>query len=169
VRVRAFELRLIAMGFTLLWTVTAGFVLLGYRPGGPIDLLVGLAALLPVAIALAGIVWPPAARSDGVFIATVWLGLLATMVLIPSIGGVVFQLTSAGTQTILPSWQAAYPWALALTATGLFSGLGAARRITGPFVTRRRRLGLGLALGATATLVSGVVFGSAAVANELAL
>lgn len=168
-RVRAFELRLIAACFTVLWTVTAGLVLLGYRPGGPIDILVGLAALVPIAIAAVGLAWPPAARNDGVFTATVWLGLLASMVLIPSIGGIVFQLTSAGTQTILPSWQAAYPWLLALTSTSLFSGLGAARRITGPFVTRRRRLGLGLALGTAMTLGSGLLFGSAAVANELAL
>jgi len=168
-RVRAFELRLIAAAFTVLWTVTAGLVLLGYRPGGPIDLLVGLAALLPLAIAIVGLRWPPAARHDGVFTATVWLGLLASMVLVPSIGGVVFQLTSAGTQTILPSWQAAYPWLVALATTSLFSGLGAARRITGPFVTRRRRLALGLTLGAAMTLGSGILFGSAAVANELAL
>jgi len=168
-RVRAFELRLIAAGFTVLWTVTAGLVLLGYRPGGPIDLLVGLAALVPIAIAAVGLVWPPAARNDGVFVATVWLGLLASLVLVPSIGGVVFQLTSAGTQTILPSWQAAYPWLLALTTTSLFSGLGAARRLTGPFVTRPRRLAIGVALGAAMTLGSGLVFGSAAVANELAL
>ena len=37
-------------------------VLLGYRPGGPVDLAVGLAAAGPVAIALAGLLWPPAAR-----------------------------------------------------------------------------------------------------------
>jgi hypothetical protein len=167
-RVRAFKLRLIAACFTVLWTVTAGLVLLGYRPGGPIDLLVGLAALVPIAIAAIGLAWPPAARHDGVFVATVWLGLLATLVLVPSIGGV-FQVTSAGTRTILPSWQAAYPWLIALASTSLFSGIGAARRLVGPFASRRRRLAMGVALGGAMTLGSGVLFGSAAIANEFGL
>ena len=168
-RVRAFKLRLIAACFTVLWTVTAGLVLLGYRPGGPIDLLVGLAALVPIAIAVIGLAWPPTARHDGIFAATVWLGLFATLVLVPSIGGVVFQLTSAGTQTILPSWQAAYPWLLALASTSLFSGLGAVRHLVGPFASRRRRLAMGVALGGVMTLGSGVLFGTAAIANELGL
>jgi hypothetical protein len=168
-RVRAFKLRLIAACLTVLWTVTAGLVLLVYRPGGPIDLLVGLAALGPIGIAAMGIVWPPAAHHDGVFKATVWLGQLATLVLVPSIGGVLFQLTSAGTQTILPSWQAAYPWLLALAGTSLFSGLGAARHVGSPLESRRRRLATGVALGGAMTLASGVLFGSAAIANELGL
>ena len=50
-RVRIFELRLIAAGLTTLWTIVAALVLLGYRPGGPIDLLVGLATGPPVVIA----------------------------------------------------------------------------------------------------------------------
>ena len=168
-RVRAFKLRLIAACFTVLWTVTAGLVLLGYRPGGPIDLLVGLAALVPIAIAIMGLAWPPTARHDGIFAATVWLGLLATLVLVPSIGGVAFQLTSAGTQTILPSWQAAYPWLLALTSTSLFSGLGAVRHLVGPLASRRRRLAMGVALGGVMTLGTGILFGSAAIANEIGL
>ena len=168
-RVRAFKLRLIAACFTVLWTVTAGLVLLVYRPGGPIDLLVGAAALIPIAIAIIGLAWPPTAQHDGIFAATVWLGLFATLVLVPSIGGVVFQLTSAGTQTILPSWQAAYPWLLALASTSLFSGLGAVRHLVGPFASRRRRLVMGVALGALMTLGSGVLFGTAAIANELGL
>jgi hypothetical protein len=34
VRVRIFVLRLIAVAVTVCWTLTAGLVLLGYRPGG---------------------------------------------------------------------------------------------------------------------------------------
>jgi hypothetical protein len=168
-RVRAFELRLIAACSTVLWTVTAGLVLIGYRPGGPIDLLVGFTAILPVAIALVGLAWPPAAKLDRAFVLTVWLGLLTALLLVPSIGGIVLQLTSAGTQTILPSWQAAYPWLLALAGTSLFSGLGAARRLTGSAASRRRRLALGIVFGSLMTLTSGVLFGGAAIANELAL
>ena len=49
-RVRTFELRLLAAVLTTLWTIAAGLVLLGYRPGGPIDLLVGLVAASPIPI-----------------------------------------------------------------------------------------------------------------------
>ena len=168
-RVRAFKLRLIAACFTVLWTLTAGLVLLVYRPGGPIDLLVGLAVLVPAAIAALGLAWPPTAHHDGIFLATAWLGLLTAMVLVPSIGSVVFQLTSAGAQTILPSWSAAYPWLLALAGTSLFSGLGAARHFGNAFEPRRRRLAVGLALGGAMTLGSGLLFGSAAIANEIGL
>ncbi len=53
-RVRAFELRLIAVALVVCWSVAAALVLLAYRPGGPLDLVVGLLALTPIAIALAG-------------------------------------------------------------------------------------------------------------------
>ena len=43
-RVRAFELRLIAVALVVCWSVAAGLVLLAYRPGGPLDLIVGLTA-----------------------------------------------------------------------------------------------------------------------------
>jgi hypothetical protein len=168
-RVRSFELRLIAACSTILWAVTGGLVLLGYRPGGPIDLLVGLAAIVPAVIALIGLAWPPAARLDRAFILMVWLGLLTALLLIPSIGGIVTQLTSAGTQTILPSWQAAYPWLLALGGTSLFSGIGTARHLMGAGAPRRRRLVAGIAMGGVMTLLSGALFGGAAIANELAL
>ena len=81
-RVRIFELRLIAAGLTALWTIVAALVLLGYRPGGPIDIVVGLAAVPPVVIAAASLVWPPAARDDRVFAVTVWIGLLVGLLLI---------------------------------------------------------------------------------------
>ena len=92
VRVRTFELRLVAVVLTALWFLGALYVLLGYRPGGPIDGLVGAAATLPMAIALAAVFWPPVARSDRAFAVIVWLGLLAGLLLVPSIGGVLNQL-----------------------------------------------------------------------------
>jgi len=55
VRVRTFELRLIALALFVAWTVTAGLLLLAYHPGGPMDVLVGLAAGLPILVALAGV------------------------------------------------------------------------------------------------------------------
>ena len=91
-RVRMFGLRLLAAVLTGLWTFAAAIVLLGYRPGGPIDGLVGLAALLPIAVSLLGLLWPPAARGDRAFAAMAWLGLGAVLLLMPSIGLVLTQL-----------------------------------------------------------------------------
>src|SRR4051812_10833252 len=43
VRVRTLELRLIGFVLATCWTVAAAYVLIGYRPGGPIDIAVGIA------------------------------------------------------------------------------------------------------------------------------
>jgi len=50
VRVRLFELRLLAVALTVLWAAGGGIVLIGYRPGGPWDLLVGMTAALPLLV-----------------------------------------------------------------------------------------------------------------------
>ncbi len=168
-RVRTFGLRLIAAALSAAWTLTAALVLLVYRPGGPFDLLVGVAAGLPILVALAGLVWPPVARGDRAFASLVWLGLGSLLVLVPSIGGVLTQLLARGPQTLLPSVEAAYPWFLALLGTSTFSGLGIARRLLGGSALRRRRLARGLLLGVAATALVGGAFTSVALANEVAL
>lgn len=168
-RVRIFELRLLAAGLTALWAFAAGLVLVGYRPGGPIDLLVGLAACLAVPIPAAALVWPPAARGPRAFAAVAWLGLGALLVLVPSIGGVANQLLDRGTQTLLPSLEAAYPWVLALLATSLFAGLGVARRLLGGTSLRRERLLAGTGMALASTGVVSLAFAGAAVANDIAL
>src|SRR2546425_9002556 len=126
-RVRSFELRLIAAGLTALWTLAAGLVLLGYRPGGPIDLAVGLAATLPALVAAAALIWPPAASGDRAFALTVWLGLLIGLLLVPSIGGIIGQLVARGAQTLLPSLEAAPPWFLPLAGPRPVPGPGGVR------------------------------------------
>lgn len=168
-RVRTFGLRLIAASLAAAWTVVAALVLLVYRPGGPLDVAVGVAAGLPILVALAGLAFPPVARGDRAFAALVWLGFGALLVLLPSIGGLVVQLQSRGPQTLLPSLEAAYPWALALLGTSLFSGLGVARRRLGAAALRGDRLARGALLGAATTVLVGFAFTSVAVANELAL
>ena len=168
-RVRLFGLRLIAAVLTGLWTFAAGLVLLGYRPGGPLDLLVGIAAAGPAVIGLTALAWPPAARGDRAFAGIVWLGVAAGLLLVPSIGGIVAQLTGRGFQTLLPSPEAAYPWALALAASSLFAGLGIARRILGETSLRRRRLVGGILIATGLTATAGSVFTGVAIANELAL
>jgi hypothetical protein len=168
-RVRSFELRLIAAGLTVLWTLVAGLVLLGYRPGGPIDLAVGLTAALPAAVAAAALRWPPAARGDRTFAVTVWLGLGVGLLLVPSIGGIIGQLVARGAQTLLPSLEAAYPWFLALAGTSLFASLGVVGRVLAPGAPRPARLVRSLALAGVLTTVCGSIFAGAAIANELAL
>jgi hypothetical protein len=169
VRVRRFELRLIAIALVVCWSVAAGLVLLAYQPGGPFDLIVGLLAMTPVSIAVAGVIWPPVARGDHAFPATVWLGIIALLCLVPSIVGVLTQLLSFGSRTLLPSFEAAYPWLIALLATSLFSGFGIARRIQGGTAVRRRRLVVGAAIALAATVVASVSFAAVAVANDVAL
>ncbi len=168
-RVRTFELRLIAVALVVSWTIAAGLVLLAYRPGGPFDLIVGLTAMTPIAIALAGAVWPPVARGNVAFPAIVWLGILALLCLVPSIAGVVTQLLAFGSRTLLPSLEAIYPWLVALVATSLFSGFGIARRLQGGTALRRRRLVTGGAIALAMTAVAGMAFAAVALANDTAL
>ena len=107
VRVRTFELRLIGLVLAASWTVAAAYVLIGYRPGGPIDIAVGIAALVPAVVALAGVVWPPVARGDRGFAAMLVLAAACLLVLVPSIADVSGQLGGRGAQTLLPSVEAA--------------------------------------------------------------
>jgi hypothetical protein len=169
VRVRNFELRLIGGALVASWAVSGGLVLLTYRPGGPLDLVVGLTTLGPLVIALAGMVWPPVARGDRAFSSIMWLGIAGLLCLVPSIVGLVDQLTAYGSQTLLPSFEAVYPWALALIATSVFAGIGAARRLHGGSAMRRRRLLAGVAIALVATAASGITFGTVAIANDVAL
>jgi hypothetical protein len=169
VRVRIFELRLIGAVLVAAWAVSGGLILLTYRPGGPFDLLVGLTSLAPIAIAVASVIWPPVARGDRAFSAIVWLGISGLLCLVPSVVGVFDQLTALGSQTLLPSVEAAYPWLLALMATSLFAGFGVARRLQGGSAIRRRRLLGGVAVAIVATAISGGGFGAVAVANDVAL
>ena len=168
-RVRTFELRLIGVALVVCWTLTAALVLLAYRPGGPIDVLVGVLAFVPLGIAVLGVVWPPLVHGRRAFPAMVWLGIVALLLLVPSVVGLVVQLRALGSQTLLPSLEAAYPWLLALAATSLFTGFGLARRILGQTAMRRRRLVRGILLAAGLTLVTSVLLGGAAVANDIAL
>lgn len=168
-RVRRFELRLLAAALTAGWALAAALVLIGYRPGGPIDLLVGLAAVPPVAIAATALAWPPVARGDRAFAATAWVGVIAMLLLLPSVSSLIEQLQAGGPQTLLPSLEAAYPWLVALGATALFTGLGIARKLLGDTALRRRRLFVGGILGSVMTLGAATAFTGVAVANDIAL
>jgi hypothetical protein len=169
VRVRRFELRLIALALVVAWAMAAALVLLAYRPGGPLDVVVGVTMLVPIAIAGLAVVWPPLARGAGAFPLMVALGVGSLLLLVPSIAGLVDQLQLLGSQTLLPSPEAAYPWFLALLGTSLFSGFGVARRLLGGLSMRPRRLAVGVAVAIGLTLLSGGLFAAVAVANDQAV
>jgi hypothetical protein len=169
VRVRTFELRLIGLALAACWIVAAVLVLVAYRPGGPVDVAVGLAAMLPAVVALAGVVWPPVARGDRAFTSMVWLAAGCLLVLIPSIADVAGQIGARGVQTLLPSVEAGYPWVLGLVGTCLFTGFGIARRRLGEAAMRRRRLVRGLVVAAALATATALVFAAVAFGNELAL
>ena len=168
-RVRAFELRLIAIALVACWSVAAGLVLLAYRPGGPLDVIVGLTAMTPIAIALAGAIWPPVARGDVAFPRSSHSVSWPCCVSCRPSRGVVTQLLTYGSRTLLPSLEAVYPWLLALLATSLFSGFGIARRLQGGTAVRRRRLLTGVGIALHHHRLSGLLFAAVAVANEVAL
>jgi hypothetical protein len=168
-RIRRLELRVIALCLTVLWTLTAVVVLLGYRPGGPLDLVVGLAVVPVALIALVGLAWPPARRRDGLHLGILLLGIIAALLLVAALGAVLSQLTRGGPQTLLPSLEAAYPWAMALLATAVFAAIGAARRALGPSAPPGRAPAVGAMIGVAAAVVVGAAFGTAAIANEIAV
>jgi hypothetical protein len=168
-RARRFELRLLGGALVGAWGLAAILVLLAYRPGGPLDVVVGITMLVPLAIAISGLVWPPVARGRDTYPLVVALGVGSLLLLLPSIGSVLNQLQALGSQTLLPSLEAAYPWLLALAGTSLFAGFGLARRLDAGTALRPRRLRVGILVAVLLTVVAGTAFAGAAIANELAL
>ena len=168
-RVRRLGLRLIGLALVAAWGLAAALVLLAYRPGGPLDVVVGVTMLVPLGIAVAGVIWPPVTRRETSHATVVALGLATLLVLLPSTGLVFNQLQAYGSQTLMPSLEAAYPWLLALVGTSLFTGFGQARRLMGGAARRRQRIRFGIAIAFALTLIAGTAFGGAAIANELSL
>ncbi len=168
-RVRQFELRLLAVALTVLWAAGGGLVLIAYRPGGPVDMLVGVAASLPLLVSVAAIVWPPLVRSDRGSAGVFWLGLVAGLLLVPSIAGVAGQVLQGGTEPLLPSLEVVYPWALALVATSLFAGLGISRQIIPEVGVGKRRLAATIAFSVVATSIIGGAFAGVSQADDAAL
>ena len=167
-RVRLFELRLLAVALSVLWAAGGGIALIAYRPGGPIDLLVGLAALLPLPVSVASTVWPPLVRGDRASAGVFWLGLVAGLLLIPSIGGIASQVVVGGADPLLPSLEVVYPIALALLATSLFTGLGITRPAFPNPGAGRRRLAASIAFALVTTTAIGAIFAGVSVADNAA-
>ncbi|MGA3031349.1 MAG: hypothetical protein ABSE58_11565 [Candidatus Limnocylindrales bacterium] len=168
-RVRQFELRLLAVGLTIMWAAGGGIVLVAYRPGGPVDLLVGVAASLPLIVSAAPIVWPPLVRSNRGAAGVFWLGLVAGLLLLPSIAGVAGQVIQGGAEPLLPSLEVVYPWALALLATSLFAGLGISRQLIVEVGIGKKRLLASIAFALAATSLIGGAYGGVSLADDAAL
>ncbi len=168
-RVRLFELRLLAVALTVLWAAGGGIVLIAYRPGGPFDLLVGITAALPLLVSVAPIIWPPLVRSDRGSAGVFWLGLAAGLLLVPSIASVTAQVLARRSEPLLPSAEVVYPWAMALLATSLFAGLGISRRLISETGIGKRRLAASLAFALVTTTVIGGIFAGASLADDAVL
>ena len=167
-RVRQFELRLLAVTLTLFWALGALVVLATYHPGGPVDPLVGLAAALPLPVAVAAIVWPPLVRSDRVSAGIFWLGLVAALLLLPSIWALGQQIVQ-NTKSLQFSWEVVYPFVLALFATSLFSGVGISRQFISEVGLGRRRIGASVGFAVATTIVIGLLFAGVSLADNAAL
>src|SRR5260221_14150255 len=127
---------------------------------------VGIVSIVPIAIGLAGLKWPPATHGQRAFASMTWLGLGSLLVLVPSIVGVYSQLVGGGAQTLVPSLEAAYPWALGLLGTSLFAGFGIARRALGETSMRRGRLVPGGVVAVVPSPRARALFPPAALAHQ---
>ncbi len=166
---RLLAARLVAALLLVLWTSLAIAILVGYRPGGPADHLVGLAAFLPCPIAAAALVWPPVDEERWVSVAMLWLGLASVLLLAPLVVGVLQTLAGGGRQTLLPSLEVAYAGVLALGSTAAYAALGLMRGLFSVRTPSRRRTSSSAGLAMVLTLVGTAIFGGFAVANEQAL
>jgi hypothetical protein len=167
--VRVLGLRLLAALLAGLWTGLAIALLVAYRPGGPLDVLVGAGAFLPVAVAVMAIAWPPLIDEWRFAAAVAWLGIASALLVTPLLVGIIETLAAGGRQELFPSAEVAYAGILALGTTCLFGALGVVRTRFGGALTERSSLLAAGALAAVLTLVGAVAFGGAAIANELAL
>jgi hypothetical protein len=169
VRVRLFELRLLALTLSVLWAAGGGIVLIGYRPGGPWDVAVGVSAILPFLVSVTAIVWPPLVTSSRASAVIFWIGAVAGLLLIPSIAGVAAPVVARRSQPVLPSLEVVYPWILALLATTFFAGLGMSRRLIPEIGLGRRRLAASIAFALLTTGLIATTFAGVSLADDAAL
>src|SRR5712691_5940436 len=96
-------LRLLAFLLAGLWSGLAIALLVAYRPGGPLDLLVGTAAFLPVVVAALAIIWPPVIDEWRPAAAVAWLGIISALLVGPLLLGIIETLAAGGRQELFPS------------------------------------------------------------------
>ena len=156
----------LAVVLVVLWVMIAVAVAAVYRPGGPVDVLVLIACLVPVAVATLGVVWPPHPASPRDRTALVWLWLIALLFAIPVLYGVVTDLVSVSPISLIPSAEAAYAAIIAFASTAIFSALGFAHKRRDARVFERSATMSTLLLASGLTVAIAVAFGGVALVND---
>jgi hypothetical protein len=166
--------RLLAICLLGLWTGLAIVILIAYRPGGPWDALVALAAFAPVCIAAIAVVRPPMPDPEGRDLwrsraAIGWLGLLACLLVASMLVLEVRILAAGGDQALLPSLEVTYALILAIGLLSVYAALGLTQGEPPPGWRGRGRLVHALGIAVVMCVGAAFLLGGAAVANDLAL
>jgi hypothetical protein len=166
--------RLLAICLLALWAGLALVILIAYRPGGPWDALVALAAFAPVCIAAVAVVQPPMPDPDGRDLwrsraAIAWVGLIAALLVASMLVLEVKILAAGGDQALLPSLEVAYALVLAIASLSLYAALGITRGERPPGWRGHGRLVHALGITVVMSTAAAFLLGGAAVANDLAL
>jgi hypothetical protein len=167
--VGAIRMRALAALLSCLWVSVGVALLAAYRPGGPSDATIGIAAFVPALIATGAIAWPPATSRHRSGLAILWVGITAALLLAPLLGSIVAVLDDTGRRTLLPSVESAYAWFLALAATTVYGALGLARRILDRAAVDRAGAAVGTAVAAIVTVLVAGLTGATTAANQVAL
>jgi hypothetical protein len=142
--------------------------MVGYRPGGPVDLLVGATLLIPTGVALVAVIRPPAAFDRTSTQAIAVIGVGSALLVMPLLIDVVMALSDGVGLAVAPSSDTAYAAVLALFGTCVYAASGlVVRRDSPSFGSGAVARMTGFAL--TVTLVSIVAFGAAIVSTADAL
>ena len=163
---RSVALRSLAALLLLLWVILGIAILVAYRPGGPVDLLVGGAALFPALVVAAGLVWPPSDIDRRIRAVAICLGLASALLIAPLILLIIDALVTGGRQTLLPSLEVAYAAVLAFGTSCAFTAMGIARRLVPGAGQLNSRFLTAAGIGGGLTVLGTIAFGGVAIANE---
>ncbi|CAN5704233.1 hypothetical protein BH24CHL8_BH24CHL8_05160 [soil metagenome] len=163
---RSLGLRSLAALLLLLWVILAVAILFAYRPGGPADVLVGVAASFPAVVVAAALVWPPTGLDGRARYAAICLGVASALLIAPLVLLVLEALLAGGRQTLLPSLEVAYAAVLAFGSSCAFMALGVAGRLVPGRRQQSSRLITAAGIGSGLTLLGTLAFGGVAIANE---
>jgi hypothetical protein len=157
--------RLIAALLCLLWAALAAVIAVGYRVGGPADLLVGLSLLVPSLASAAAVVRPFGPLDRPWHVAVAWLGIASVLLVAPLLVDLLSGLSAGVPLPVAPSPDTAYAGALALLGTCLFScaGLAGSRdAVRSP----RRGVAAAAGTGVVLALLGGASFGAGVLATQ---
>ncbi len=166
---RLLGLRLLASLLLALWAALGIIILTAYRPGGPLDLLPGIAALAPCVALAAAVVWPLDQSDRRLELATTWLGIGAVLLVTPLLLDVAQTVSRGGHLPVVPSLELGYAGVLAIATSSIFGSMGLVRRMVAPSAPTRRRVTTALAMGLGLSLIGAIAFSGGAIAAEQAL